>query len=329
MIGKLKKYLGKINSIEDLSQDLQVKMGRIDEVTQNLQEKLVHIEKIVCAEVAEKKDTIHDVNIPISSIKTSEGIVYVGSSEDAAIFGAMQNSLFSYSCYSIDFFFDLTDKYYGKRKTSRNGFFLDIGANIGTTSIYVKKKINKNLKVIAFEPSELNYKLLRCNCIINNFDDIKCENFGLSNTETKKVFLYRKENSGGGGIIGRTVGEKLSDNEYIIFTKVLDVYLKDSSVSANDIDYIWLDVEGHEVEVLEGSVDTLQAKKIPLWSEFNACTYIKQNKLNRYADVVKRTYKSFIDCRNADIIHPIEEIVDFGIKMVEQEKQVSTDLFFC
>lgn len=50
----------------------------------------------------------------------------------------------------------------------QRGIFMDIGANIGTTSIYFRKKLAANLTYIAFEPVKENYKLLKINCILNN-----------------------------------------------------------------------------------------------------------------------------------------------------------------
>ena len=48
-------------------------------------------------------------------------------------------------------FFELSNKYYGGQNKK---YFLDIGASIGTTSIYVKKKFGKDLCVIGFEQSK-------------------------------------------------------------------------------------------------------------------------------------------------------------------------------
>ena len=107
-----------------------------------------------------------------------------------------------------------------------------------------------------------------------------------------------------------------------------DSYLRDACIKANEIDYIWLDVEGHEVEVLEGATETLLSGKIPLISEFNALVYINNNTLNRYSGIVKKIYKSFIDCRNEDTIYPIDKLEDFALKLVKIENLEATDLFF-
>ena len=49
--------------------------------------------------------------------------------------------------------------------------FWDIGANIGLFSIYSAQKHEGNIKVIAFEPSSSNLRVLTRNISINNFSD--------------------------------------------------------------------------------------------------------------------------------------------------------------
>lgn len=44
----------------------------------------------------------------------------------------------------------------------------------------------------------------------------------------------------------------------------LDDYLASRNISAQDIDYIWMDTEGYESRVIRGAVQTLQTKRIPL-----------------------------------------------------------------
>ena len=48
--------------------------------------------------------------------------------------------------------------------------FLDIGANIGTTSISAVTKWGAS-RVLAVEPEAENFRLLRCNVILNDLDD--------------------------------------------------------------------------------------------------------------------------------------------------------------
>lgn len=122
--------------------------------------------------------------MPYQSCKVCEDIVYVALSEDETIPRYMYETGRNFSDIMIDTFFRLADKYFPDLVKS-GGYFLDIGANIGTTSIYVKKKINRNLQIVGFEPYKSNYDLFRVNCILNQAEDIRTECIGLSNVKIR------------------------------------------------------------------------------------------------------------------------------------------------
>ena len=223
---------------------------------------------------------------------------------------------------------DLTEKYYKDSERSGKGYFLDIGANIGTTSIYIKKKINENLHIIGFEAGRYNYDLFRVNCILNQVEDIKAELLGLSDSNTRKKYRYVSFNSGGSGITGDSAeGSEISTIE----TMKLDDYLEENHIPAERIDYIWMDTEGHEYEIITGGFKTFKVKKIPLLQEFNAIHYIKAGTLDSYCKKIKTIYDYFMDVHEymSGKINaiPIGQIYDFALTM-EKEGKAQTDLFF-
>ena len=151
-------------------------------------------------------------------------------------------------------------EYAPKRK---NGYFVEIGANVGTTTVYFRKKIAQELKYIAFEPLKENYKCLKTNCIVNECEDIIVENMGLSNVnEQKKMFVFD------GAFGSSMVSDDKTATETCEFT-TLDSYLQDKNLNPKDIMYIWADVQCHEIEVVEGALDTLKESPASLFIEYN------------------------------------------------------------
>ena len=266
---------------------------------------------------------------PYTVVKVDEGLCYIGDSTDKFLIKDMQNTRHTNSKKMIDDFFELTKKYY-KQSTdskSRKKYFLDIGANIGTTSIYVKKCINPELNIIGFEASKRNYDVFRVNCILNGVDDIKCEGFGLYNEAKQVRFHFVSENPGGSGINGQNL-DSLGKDEFAISVIPLDKYLGDNNINPEDIDYIWMDVENSEPEVLSGAGGALKRKKIPLLHEFSVRNYYDTGRLEMYLNIVQSVYDGFIDMRDPNLAaHQINELRDFSIKMVNDGK-IATDLFF-
>lgn len=135
-----------------------------------------------------------EMDMPLQSIAVNEGLIFVAKSEDFVIPSYMQTKNETWSKNDIESFLDCVNRIYGDQKGK---YFLDIGANIGTISIYVRKI--HNIPVIGFEPSLQNYDLFRVNCIINHTEDIHTENLGLSDKTGFLTYEYIPSNSGGGG----------------------------------------------------------------------------------------------------------------------------------
>lgn len=77
----------------------------------------------------------------------------------------------------------------------KKGLFLDIGANIGTTTVHVAKHMGPGLQVMAFEPDRLNFQLLTANCEQNGCGNVNLCNTALSNQSgvmELQVFDYNR-----------------------------------------------------------------------------------------------------------------------------------------
>tara|TARA_B100001093_G_scaffold185108_3_gene177924 strand:- start:19438 stop:20139 length:702 start_codon:yes stop_codon:yes gene_type:complete len=118
------------------------------------------------------------------------------------------------------------------------------------------KDINK---VYAFEPVEENYIYANINKKVNYLNNVILENMCLSNVSEQKNMITCVNGvlCGGGSKIIQN--EQKSSNNIIEKVKSveLDKYL-DKSIP---ISIIQLDVEGHETEVLEGGMQTIEKYK--------------------------------------------------------------------
>ena len=301
------------------------------EIVELLEKK--YSQKDINGKIVKASDYLFNAKIitkPYDSVKTEEGLVFIADSRDKTILEYMLATGKTWSYSMIDRFFELSEKYYSKKRKMQKGIFLDIGANIGTTSIYVNKIINNKLKIIGFEPVKINYNLFRANCILNSIDNICIEPFGLSNASNRLSIAYSMENPGGATIDKEQNGVKNKPETEEIAVITLDSYVEQKNISSEEIDYIWLDVEGHEVEVLEGAFNTLSGGHIPLIQEFNAVYYIETDRLKKYCNIIKNFYNSFIDLHslNGEIQSiNIEEIENYAWNLKRKGKS-ATDLFF-
>ena len=126
-----------------------------------------------------------------------------------------------------------------------NAVIADIGANVGSHSIYWALERNV-LKIYSFEPYPETFEVLKTNVMLNNLENtIEVSNFGLSDEFGSFVVEdYNPRN------IGATVFKKsMSGNFY--FCPFDDLKISEP------IDMIKIDVEGGEVDVLNGMKKTM------------------------------------------------------------------------
>ena len=162
--------------------------------------------------------------------------------------------------------------YYSEKKNlSKNDIYIiDIGANIGWYTFTLSKY---GYKIFSFEPSKINYYILRKNYCINKELNIILINKGLYN-EDKKCNLYNIKGNIGNGIIvcenkinNTNLLKNLVIREKIVLTK-LSYYIP---LLKNNLALIKIDVECLEGKVIEGGIELITKYHIPfIIMEFNA-----------------------------------------------------------
>ena len=135
---------------------------------------------------------------------------------------------------------------------NENSVFVDLGANFGLYSLYASKLIGMDGEVISFEPFKKNYKALTNNIAINNFMNIQSENIAVGEREGK-INLYYDSNEMNLGMVSTKFIENSYNEEVNVIT--LDSYFRDKSI--NRIDFIKIDIEGHEYKALLGMKNLL------------------------------------------------------------------------
>ena len=146
---------------------------------------------------------------------------------------------------------------------------LDIGANMGHTALEINKdRLSriKNFSITCFEPYPENFSMLQHNLTLNSTAHIQVENLGLG-AEERLMKMYKDcdTNSGGNRIVYEPTKNTLDVEEVRVTS--LDNYLNSKNI--NKVDFIKIDVEGYEYEVLKGGIETLKTMKPRLFIELD------------------------------------------------------------
>lgn len=145
----------------------------------------------------------------------------------------------------------------------KNDIFWDIGANIGTYSIYAALK---GLQVVSFEPAPGNYYLLSRNVEINNLDsNINSYCLAFSNSTKLDTFFMADTALGAAhNSFSKSIDQK-GQVYSAKFNQAMIGFTIDEFISKFRPDmpsHIKIDVDGLEDKVIEGAVETLKDKRV-------------------------------------------------------------------
>ena len=137
----------------------------------------------------------------------------------------------------------------------------DIGANIGWYTLNFAR-ISDSINVYAFEPIPRTYQYLKKHLQLNNITNVSDFNIGFSDTVEKITFYWTKEEHGSASM--RNIQKRSKINKVKCNVTTFDYFMKDRQTT---IDLIKCDVEGAELLVLRGGIETLNKCKPIIFSE--------------------------------------------------------------
>lgn len=160
---------------------------------------------------------------------------------------------------------------------------MDLGANLGYVSLIMAEIVGSSGKVYAIEPNPHNYKILNKNISTNQYADIIFPfQMGISNKDGMMDFYISDKTN-----LGGMMSSKHTKGSIQVKIKTLDTFLKDKEIP----NFIKMDIEGHEVEVLDGMYNvakkTVNSMKIlmEIHTELYSINHNLEKQLRNYIDI--------------------------------------------
>lgn len=191
--------------------------------------------------------------------------------------------------YTMDFEFDLLERVAKFLKPGMS--VVDIGANIGLYSILASKLIGDTGMVWAFEPASDVYQMMQQNLSLNNVQNVKIFKHALASQDDQKLNLMCEDDLPDGHRFTSTQAvdqiEAVSEINTVesVMACTLDKVIRD--LKNPKIDFIKIDVEGYEYDILKGMRETLlQNENVLVLFESSEKLLERagasQNELNKY-----------------------------------------------
>ncbi len=181
----------------------------------------------------------------------------------------------------------------------KNDTVVDIGAHLGRYALISSNRVGKEGKVITIEANPLVFEKLKKNLELNKVTNTICLNYAVYSEKTKiKLFVREEESTNTEYSLRNTVMvdrdklmvERSKDAERVIEVNAdtLDNLLDSNDIKHEEVNWIKIDVEGAELEVLKGATNVLsKGKDIALLIE-----------IHNLGDENKNLYQPIMDLLN-------------------------------
>jgi FkbM family methyltransferase len=191
----------------------------------------------------------------------------------------------------------------------RRGVFVDVGANIGTAAFAALGAGFSS--VIAIEPVPATFRLLRTNLALNCAgDSVRALQLALSD-EPGTLRMDVAQGS-------RKARLDTAGSEEVEVARLDDVV-------EGEVDFLLVDAEGHEVQVLAGGERVLSTG-VPLVLELNPKLLELAGRIDELPGLLARHYTHVLDLRDGDAAFvPVENVA----RLTDEYAGRSTDLLAC
>ena len=169
----------------------------------------------------------------------------------------------------------------------RDAVILDIGANIGVTSCIFSIKAPHG-RIHSFEPSPETFGFLRETLASNNAEHCSAYQLALGAKIGELQFYDNPVSASASHLV--LAGETLGGGTMAVEVSTVDRFIAEKGLSR--LDLIKIDVEGFELDVLDGAEKTLRMLKPGVFLEFNSFALIAHRNINPRS-VIERLMAAF------------------------------------
>lgn len=198
---------------------------------------------------------IKNTDIISIEIKSEEAIIFFLKNGIKLLCSSPDKGSAAFAILSLEFY-ERKEIRFILKFLKKNMIFFDIGANIGFHALNVAK-YDDSITVHSFEPIPETFISLNNNILLNNIKNIIAYDFGFSNENNYADFYFNPNASGATSL--RKIYE--SSKVKLVKSKVvtLDQFMIDKRIQ--QLDFIKCDVEGAEILVIQGGIDTIKNQK--------------------------------------------------------------------
>src|SRR5215216_3171654 len=201
--------------------------------------------------------------------------------------------------------------------TPKNGdIVIDVGAHIGPYTLKASKLVGLNGKVVAIEAAPDNFDILNRNIQLNKLTNVIALNYAVYSKEDKiRLYLLKVDKSSYTkyNIVMIDRAQYNNEKNFVeVKANTLDYLLQSNGIKHEQVNWIKIDVEGAEFDVLKGAKNILSKSG-------NISLLIEIHNLTTHNTTLYEPIKEFLNSYNFKI--EFENIVYTGERHIVARKQ--------
>jgi FkbM family methyltransferase len=201
---------------------------------------------------------------------------------------------------------------------------LDVGAHVGAFSYFMRQGVGDTGKVYAFEPQSMPYQLLLQHTQRLHWNNVAVLNLALSDSKGT-VKLHIPSNKGRADTEGATILAHSDRSLYTtetVSTETLDNFCKEHGLAPS---FLKIDVEGNELKVLQGGIETIKSNSPKVFVEIEARHCGKEQGYKTFQFLTGLGYKGWFILKNELV--PLQQF-DFDVYQVKKKRPYCNNFIF-
>lgn len=177
--------------------------------------------------------------------------------------------------------------------------FVDVGANIGTTTLYAMRS-GRYDRAVCVEPVPRNCSVLLRNMEANGLKEVVTLVPEACDAVVGSVQLLVSDSNTGDHRVRRSSSAERNEGSSTVSvaSSTLEAILERSG-ALDDVGLVWVDTQGHEPEVLSGAGRLLE-RAVPFVMEFWPALYRDSDTLDGFLGQLSAKFDAFVDLADSD-----------------------------
>ncbi len=207
----------------------------------------------------------------------------------------------------------------------RGRTFLEVGANIGVYCLPAVAEFGF-ADAVAYEPDPKSFDLLRRNIDGNDLSlRVAAFNAALSAAPTVLTLRLGGTNAGDNRIVAPGAADSTTGATIRVPAYTFDDEVAAGNIPLDSLGLAWIDVQGHELDVLKGARSLLEAG-VPLVIEFATAMGDRED-LGELADVLADSYEVMVDLGWCALTNRLRFQPSWAVRLLAADgRDVETDL---